>query len=467
MNKIRSEFDYIINHITIVSHDGKEYNFYPQFVELIYRESIFENLTSGSLFVADSVDFPTLLPILGEERLKVSFTRQDETSKEGALLKPLVFDLAIYSMTGRMQDAGSKKRQTYTLHLTPDETFKNLNTIIFKKYKNRTYSSMVKKIFNDYLKIKKPLKVVEETSGTYSYLIQNKSPIKAINLIKNKCVSSEKNGYCYVFYEDRDQFNFISLSKLAKQDPVARYTYEPKNVNENSSGLQHKDIRIQSLYSVEEYKNDSSVDTVGVALSPEATSSLLSVDPIRRTYSLKAFDLRGKESIAEHKLPLVENSSWDDFPHMEKGKPWKKGGRSFSNPLTSMAMLISDSGQDSQEYMSERDIETKPFEPETFFLQRESQIRQLTKNIMKVTVSGDPRIKAGNVVLFYLPESLGKISPEHPEEFDKYLQGRYIVTTVSHILKKGSYRMDLELVKDSFFTDIKSRNPASEYLNTF
>ncbi|CAB4141273.1 hypothetical protein UFOVP410_112 [uncultured Caudovirales phage] len=467
MNKIRTEFDYVLNYITLVSHDGKRHNFYPQFVELVYQESIFTPCIHASLLVADSVDFPTLLPILGEERLLVSFTRQDETSKEGSLLDPLVINLASYSIVGRTQDAGSKKRQTYQLDLVSDELFKNISTRIFTKYKNRTYSSMVKKIFNEHLKIKKPLKVVEETSGTYTYLFQNQSPIRCIEILKNKSISSEKNGYCYVFYEDRDQFNFITITKLLQQNPIAAYTYEPKNVSDQSEGLQTKNIRTQGLYAVEFYENSSSVNTMSSALSREGTSSLLTVDPIRRRYSLNAFDLRGDEGKKLHKIPLVDNSSWDSVPRMEKGKPWINNSRMFSHPLSNMSMLITDSGQDTQEYISERDIETKPFNPETFYLQRESHILQLTKNVMKVSLSGDPRIKAGCVVLFYLPENLGKTDKQNPEEFDKYLQGRYLVAGVQHILKKGSYRMELELIKDTFFSDIKSRDPAKEYLNTY
>jgi hypothetical protein len=43
------------------------------------------------------------------------------------------------------------------------------------------------------------------------------------------------------------------------------------------------------------------------------------------------------------------------------------------------------------------------------------------------------------------------------------MQGKYLVVGIAHILKKNEYRMNLELVKDSFYSDIKARNPVEEY----
>jgi hypothetical protein len=468
MEKIRNEFDYVLNYIKIVSHDGKEYNFYPQFVEFTYEESVFEPCAHGSVFVADSVDFATLLPIMGEERIKASFTRQDETSMEGNLLPAITFDMPVYTMVGKTQDAGSKKRQTYTLKYTSDELYKNISSKFYKKYKNQPYSSMIKSIFNDYLKIKKPLVISEQSRGDYSYLVQAKSPIAAINILKSRCISAEQNGYSFVFYEDRDQFNLISLGKLAKQNPIAAFTYEPKNISEDTQGLSHKPKRVATgLYAVERYEDSSGVDTLTGAMSGEGTSSLLSVDPIRRRYSLQAFDLRGEKSKLIHKIPLVENSSWEKFPHMNAGKPWIENSRMFSNPLTNLHMLITDFGQREQEYISQRDIEITPYDPELFVLQNRSQKMQFLKNLLYVTLSGDPRIKAGCVIEFFLPESLGKAGKMNPEEFDRYLQGKYLVVSVAHVLRKGSYRINLEIIKDSFFSNIVSRDPSKEYKFTY
>lgn len=466
--KIRNQDDYILNEITLISHDGKEYNFLEQFVEFSFEESVFEVGTHGSMFVIDSIDFPTLLPMIGEERLRISFTRQDETVKEGALLDPIEFEMPIYKLDGKKQDGESKKRQSYTLYYCSDEVFNNLNTRIFKTYKNIPYSDMVKDIFQSSLNSNKKI-VIEETKDVMTYFCQNISPIKAIKKLADRSTSKEDNGYFYVFYEDRDQFNFVTLGKLSKQDPIATYKYLPKNVSKNTEGLSHKPKDIEKdLYNADQLDHESGYDVLHDATSGEGTSSLLTVDPIRRKFKLKAFDLRGESSSNSHGMELLPNSSWDSFVHTDKAKPWKDTNKMFVHPLTNLSVVVTDFGQDTQEYISERDPTINPYNPEEFFTQTISNKKQFLRNIITTTVSGDPRIKAGCTIQFDIPEILGKTgdtSGRNKEELDKYIQGKYVVVSVAHVVKIGEYKLILELIKDSFFSDIESRDPVEEYKN--
>ena len=71
------------------------------------------------------------------------------------------------------------------------------------------------------------------------------------------------------------------------------------------------------------------------------------------------------------------------------------------------------------------------------------------------------------MIEFAIPEHLGKTSKENPEEKDKYLQGKYLVLAISHMVKYGEYKMNLELVKDTFFSDIENRDPVEEYKDVY
>ena len=466
---LRNEKDFVINHIKLIPQDPSNtpkqtpgyFDFQNHFVEISFEESIFEFGVHGSIFVRDAVDYPTLLPMIGEERLAVSFTRIDEKSKTGDLLPPIEFDLPIYQMYGRVQQGGSRKRQTYTLNFGSDAVFNNINSVVYRAYKDIPYSEMVKKVYNEFLRVDKPI-VVEETLGAKNYFAQKLSPTKLITKLGQRSISAEEtNGSLFVFYEDRDQFNFVTLAKLAKQNPIVTLSYVPKNLSENTQGLSTKPLDLR-MHNANNIKNESGFNTIASALNGEGSGSLLSVDPLRRKFSLKAFDLRGTDS---HGLEVLPNSSWNDFFHMGKGKPWTDKNKMFINPRTNLHMMISDAGQDIQEYIVGKDTSFRPYNPEEVFLQRKSQKAQFLKNILTTELSGDPRIKAGCVIKFDIPENLGKTNPKDPEEKDKYLQGNYLVVSVAHILKKTEYKMCLELIKDSFFSDIKSRNPVEEYKN--
>lgn len=462
---IRGEFDYVLNYIKLVAYDGREYDFSGNFIEFSFEESVFMPYIQGSMHVLDAIDYPTLLPMLGEERLKVSFTRHDEKSSSPDLLPPIQFDMPIYRMEGRTQDLGSRKRQNYILRYVSDNIFTNLNVRIFKTYKNLPYSEMVADIHKTFFATSKPLDLGgQATQGSHTFAFQNISPFGAIRKLAQRSISNGDSGFYYVFYEDRDAFHFVPLSHLAKQAPVQTYTYQPQNISVDTPGQSHKPKNLDAqLYNFEDMAVSSNFDTLASARSGEKVSSILSVDPIRRKFSLKAFDLRGSSP----NLPLVSNSKWEDFPHMEKAKPFIANSRAFINPLTNLTMVITDAGQDTQEYIQARDITVTPYNPEEFVLQTISHHQQLIKHRVKATVSGDPRIRAGQVVEFKLPEFLGKTSKQSPEEFDRYLQGKYLIIGISHVISRNNYRMNLEMIKDSFFSKIAPRDPVEIYENIF
>lgn len=454
MDKIRSVYDFIINYLILVSHDGVEYDFSAHMVEFTYNESIFSPVVYGEITVMDTLDYAALLPILGEERLKASFTRADENSKEGKLLKPIKFDLAVYKMRGRLnQNAGAGKAQTYTLCYTSDASYTNVGTKIFKKYKNMKYSDMVKKIHAEYLSGDSSKIEVEETTGEYSYYAQNISPFQTISNLAYKSVSKDGNGYNYVFYRDRDGYKFKTVSSIAKKDPELALTYTPKNLSEN---------RLAELYSVSEYSDNATIDTLTAAADGELCSALLTVDPIRRKFHLKAFDLRGETGKSKHGFSLVQDSAWEKFPHMDKNKNFLTTSRMFTDPRSNVNMFITDYGHKEQEYIIERDADIYLQEPEFYALQTRSHFKQMQSKVLTVSLSGNPTVKAGTVIKFLLPEVVGRIGEKDPEKLDRYLQGKYVVTQAMHVLKNDRYTMVLKLIKDSYFNEIKSRDPVKE-----
>jgi len=464
MDKIRNFYDFYIEKLKIVSHDNKEYDFTSQMTEISFEESVFEQNLHGSLFAVDSVDFPSLLPIMGEERIKFSFTRQDELGS--GYLDPIEIDLPIYNMSGNttQNHVGSGKAQTYYLRYISEEQYTNANTKIYKKYRNMKYSEMVQRIYDEYLKTDDNSIEIEETSGEYSYYAQNVTPYRAIADIALRSISSEDNGYNYVFYRDRDGFKFTTLSKLAKQNPILTINYGVKNT---PSSKYPRANFLTDLYSVDQYDKLIEFNTLESGSNGEACSALLSVDPVRRKFYLNAHDLRGDAGFNQHKIPLLQNSSWESYPHMNNSKTYIENSRRFFNPRSSIEMVITDYAHKDAQYITERDNDIYCSEPEFYLKQTKSHFKQMATNTIRVSLSGNPKVQAGSVINFLLPEVMSNVSEKKTPELDKYLQGRYLVTSVAHILSKQKYVMNIELVKDSYFSDIESRDPIEEYKFTY
>ena len=459
--KPRNEYDRVLNYIRLIDWKGNAHNILTQMVEFSYEEEIFKQTLHGSIRMFDTVDFPTLLPMIGEERVAASFTRQIVPSSNnqflGGQLPAINFDMSVYCMEGKAQTTESKKGQAYLLKYTSELPFININTKIFAAYKNMTYSEMVQKIYDTYLKqdgpdknSSKPLVNLQKTSGARDFYIQNLSPLAAIKKICQRATSEIDSGNMFVFYEDRDGYHFVTLGLLMKQPPVLVISNQLKNVSEvdGKPGSKNRDLNTQ-FTNVDGFTRNQNFNIFKSALGGEGTSSLLAVDHLTRQFRYKEFDLRDE---------------WDKTPHLGYNKPWTDSNKMFINPLANMGMVITDAEQDSHPYIAERE-KINPYTPEDFFLTRLSQKRQIMKNMVYTSLSGDTRVKAGSVIKFNVPENLGKTNEENPEELDRYMQGRYLVIGVLHTITQNSYIMHLELIKDGFHGEIKYRDPRSEYKN--
>lgn len=465
--KPQGEFDRVLDYIELQDWKGNTHSLLTQMVEFSFEEEIFFHCLHGSITLFDSVDFPTLLPLIGEEKIRGGFTRQIVPDKSNAWLggrfKPIQFDMNVYAMEGKIQGAESRKAQSYVLKYSSNLPFLNMSKRVFASYKNMKYSDMVKKIYEDYLKEDfpntKPL-YVEETTFAKDFYVQNLSPLNAIRKIAQRATSAFDNGNFYVFYEDRDAYNFVTIGSLLNQTPAITLTCELKNVSsiEDKPGSKTIDLAKQ-MYNVTNYTRNASFDVFSAATSGEGTSSLFSVDPISRKFYYNEFDLRGTDAKG--------NNQWEKLPRLGDKKPWTKDNKMFVDPKANMALVITDINQDTHDYISQKES-VRPTAPEEFLLERNSHKRQLMRNIIQTTVSGDPRIKVGMVVKFDIPEILGKTSEKDPEQLDKWLKGNYLVIGILHHVTQREYKMHLELMRDGFATEIKDstyRHPGLEYKN--
>jgi hypothetical protein len=470
------EYQLIVKKFLLVSHTGIEIDIWPQVVEFSFEETMMGRSLHGSVTLVESLDLPTLLPLIGEERLQVSFTRLDE--KSGQELDPVQFDLHVYALSNKKQEGRSFKRQTYTLAFCSDLTFKNLNSVVSKPFKAMPYSDMVREIYETHLKIDKDIEI-EATDGIMNYTAQNQRAFKTIDQIAKRSKSSDpNNGTFYMFYEDREKFNFVTLKGLLNKgledkSSVRTLYYGPKNLpdKDGGPGIGFKDLSL-AMYNAEvvEEKN-AGFDILHSALSGEGSSAILTVDPIRRSFSFKTLDLRGEEAKQEIEekidspasLEYLPNSDFSSIAGDSAKKPWTNKSKIFINPRANMKIVIGDAGQDTQEYIASRDPQVKPYSPEQFAMQKMAEKNQFVKNHISTTIPGDPRIKLGSVIHFKIPEKAGKVGETNPEELDKYLQGYYVVIGIAHRLTKQAYKMNLELTKPSNFSDIKPRNPLEIY----
>ena len=446
-------YDRKINELLLLDYKNNPYNIIDQYVKFTYTEGILMNSIFGEIVLLDAIDFPTLLPMIGEERLKAKFTKLDHEKSSPQDYPAIEFDMQIYRMDGKNHDGGSRKRQNYNLYFSSRFSFINMEKVVYAAYRGMKYSDMVKKIYEDYIKEdgpeNKPL-IVEETKFVADLYINGKSPLDAIQDICKKSVSAEDNGSLYVFYEGRDAYHFVTIQKLLKQEPKITLHCELKNILTEGMGSD-VDLKRQ-MTNVDSYFRNSNFDIFNSIKSGEGVSSLLTIDPILRRYYYNEFDLRGKDKTGQ--------DYWDKHNRISKHKPWTENNKMFANPRKNLTVSITDHEWVSDDIVTKKSSENSSLAIDEILLHRQSMASQIQKTIIEATLPGDPRIQAGDVVNFNVPEYLGaSFVGGAREEPDKWLNGNYLVVAVSHVVENNEYLMGLRLARDGFSSKIFNRNP--------
>jgi hypothetical protein len=447
---IRVERDYYIHYIKIVAYNNKEYDIDSQMVELCYHENIASICTYLSITMYDTVDFPTLLPMIGEERIKISFTRQDEKAVkgEGALKPPIILDMPIYKITGRSPESRSRKTQVYTLHAVSDEMIQSLKTKVRLGIKGKSYSEMVEQVYDEYVKVTKPLEV-ETTQHVHDFCIANMSPFRFITHVSGRSISPSYGGCLYFFYEDRDKFYYKSLGALFNSKEQLDFNFAVKGILKKGNDTEPKQRNFdRDLYTIEHFEHKGSFDILKTIMSGAYSQRAIFFDPVRQIIKVNDFDI---------------DSEWDSLPHTNQVKPFTQANKAKASPDCRMTLHWTNAEHDIVEHISSKQPGINPFRTEEFFLRVTSQVDTMLRNAIDAVLPGTPDLKAGMTVNFKLPEGLGKISEEEKELPDAYLQGKYLIVSVLHRIVKGEYTCSVTLTKDSFFSDITHRAPTEEY----
>lgn len=443
-HKIRREHDFVIKHIKIVAFNGAEYDVTNLRVVLNIYEDLFNICTSGDITLLDANDLPNNLPIIGEEKIKIKFTRLKPTNnpEHDEELEAIDVEYRIYHMSERQNH--KDKTQIYTLHFTQAEFISNLKKKLSRSFMDIPYSDMADIAFGE-LGSSKPI-VIEPTDFEHKYICPNLSPFEMIQTIACRSVSANGNGATYFFFSDRDTFFYVSGGYLIDQEPMESYTYQIKQVLEQESGQSfYKDMTIaQDLRVVENYGYSKSFNILESLAQGHYASNLLTYDIVRQIYTKIDFDY-----VAD----------FGKFKHLAKEKPHTDELDALYEPKSFMRFLSTDLDHDVIPWIAGKEPGIKPNRVEEYTLYRYSQIKQMQQHAMRLQVSGDPRRKVGQVIEFIMPQHIGNLHPDQPEELDEYLQGKYLVTSIAHRLERDQYIMELEIIKDSYVSGIEHKDP--------
>lgn len=410
---------YKFNKFKIISQIGAEVNLERLFVELNIYEDITSPVITGDVIIGDAIGMYNNLPIVGEETIDLNFESRNDGTPE---IKKFSRVFKTYKISAK--EHPKQDLTTYRIHFASPEYEENLKTKVSKAYIGKKSSEIVKMLLTEepprglgFSPNSTVSANVENSLFTENLIIPYWSPFEAINWIASRTLPDiNGNAANFVFFENRDGYNFVSIESLMKKQ--AKFTYHRSVAQVNQ--------KIKYTFAVESYKIFDNQDVASNIQNGLYSGNLLVHDILTKSLRTFEYDYLKEFGNTEHAEtnPVLSTKS-------------KRNERTYSNyryyPIHTE--LFND--------MAEQNNRA-----DKWLLKRNSLLQQLLTYRVVIRVKGNTEIQVGDTVNFKLemrnPSDSSQVVP------DKYHSGKFLVTSIKHTLNNEDYHQTIELVKDSY-----------------
>lgn len=419
---IRFAGDISIDKIEIISSNGFGQEVTNQIVAIEIYEDLFSPFISGVIALKDSLDLANLFPLVGEEYLNIKL---HTPSFEG---KDKVIDDQFYIFKMANREMSGDRNIIYELHFMTREAVVDLNKKVSKAYYGKC-SDIAKSIITDTkdgLESKKTA-IIEDTPNGVKFISNFWPPVQSLNYTAE--TSSNGNGNAsYIFFENRNGLNFVSLESLYSGPIVQEFTYDSYMREFTPDGRSFRSVQ-------EEYKRiiDISIprayDYIDRSRSGMFASKMINYDLVTKKYVAKNFDML------------------EDFPkekHLNDFSPVSDKAIRRANSVVFAYPKYYGNFNNFGDVTNSKTIQ-----------KRMSLLQQAEATKIEIVVPGRTDYTVGQKIFM----RLNKFNPiegtdTQKEMLDNMFSGNYIVSAINHFIDREKHQCHMELIKDTLIVDL-------------
>lgn len=416
-----------VDRLNIITASGQSINVKKLLIELSYYEDIFNFVVSGYVILRDGVGLIEKLQLTGKEFIEINFGKAQNAATNNRHI------FRLYTIPKRTP-SGNLNSEFIKLYFCSEELLLSEQIKVTQAYSGESIDSIVEDILLNKLGIN-PSKIanrIEPTVGKYDFNVVTLKPFEAISWVScyARPASKPTNSADMVLFETKNGFNFRSLGSLVRQPVYQTYTYQQKNLEQESFG--------NNLTTVLDYEFTKTFNSLEDINSGTFANRIITLDPLNRTVRVTDFDYKKNISGTDTLNGTSPLSS-------SRNRFGKAPNESYVGTLK---VGISNPGQKTREYIKgSEDAVAEDIFMETFVPNRTAQLSLATYTKAKIRIPGDSNITAGRTINFNLMTLMDDYGQK---DRDKYFSGKYLVTAVRHIIQsQGVFQTVLEIAKDS------------------
>jgi hypothetical protein len=413
-NSLRFAGDVNIERAVIVTSQGGYQDIQGQVLQIQVFEDIFSPFITGIISLKDTLDLSNVLPLIGEELLELRITTPQINAKiEGKF--------HVYKMADKI--TVGDRAAAYELYFISYEALVDTNKKNSKVYSGKI-SDIVPTFVMDKMDGLESTKkfLVEETRNSIKYISNFWSPVKNLTFLADNGISQSQSP-SYLFFENRDGFNFKSLELLYDGIVFQEFLYDKYTRDQFPLGGNILNVA-EDYKRIAEYELPISYDYMDRLRSGMMSSKLMSYDSTKKTYTVRNYNALSRFDAQKHLNP---------------------------NPLFSTKATHR---SNARQILYPRAFETFTSFGDTtnarIVQERVSFLKMAESNKMTIRVAGRLDYTVGKVVKV----TMTKLQPFRSSEsqadmIDKINSGKYLISAINHVITIQGHECAIELIKDS------------------
>ena len=433
--------EFTIAECTIQTFTGAMYDINDKWVLVDIFESIYSPSLELILTIQDGVGLLETLPLIGEEKVFLTYYTSDATRA----IRRLFYTYKINNIVDTAHTT-----TTYQLHCCSPESILNTRLRVYNSYGPLPYSEMAKKVYSEYFgqelnKIFSPEYNknfnVEDTKESYTISVPGMHPFDAMSLFAKRSITlidSTIPGSLFFFWETTHGHYFRSLETI-----MTRY----RQLMEEGAT---RDIPTYKLRP----KNLYNEDNPSASVNPLDFATIDDIEHVNYFDTLKNMEegMYSRKLIGHNLLDMKveQHEYFYDRDGFAEGHTKKNG---ILASVNSIGLAPHGAEKKGSKHNKFAHVEYFPLSGSTRYnnagkwkLHRGSQVEQLASMVLKITIPGDDRVEAGTCINVELPSKV----PYTESTKEVLRSGGYLVTRIHHNFQGGDYKMKLDIVKDSY-----------------
>jgi hypothetical protein len=421
-DSLRFAGDVNVDKVLVTTSRGVAQNVMGQMLQLQIFEDLFSPFITGSLILRDALDLTNVMPFIGEEFLELKVSTP---TVPGGILEGRFH---IYKMSDRTQIGD--RSVAYELHFISIESLVDTNKKVSKVFSGKI-SDIVPTFVTDKLDGLESNKkfIVEPTRNSIKYISNFWSPVANLTFAAENSIS-ETQSPSFLFFENRDGFNFRSLDSMYSGEVRQKFMYD-KYTRDNFPLGGNTLNSLQDYMRIGEYEIPTMHDYMDRLRSGMLSSRLISYDSTKKTYTAKNYSAKARYETQKHlnEHPLFSKNAISRPQAMQIFYP--RAYETFTSfGDTTNARILQE---------------------------RISVLKMAEAQKLNISVPGRLDYTVGMLVDVHMTKMQPIRGRETNDEIkDKIISGKYLVTAINHTISSEGHDCHMELSKDSTLKNVDS-----------